>query len=58
MQIYLRNDFLRYDILQNEMPFDVKYPELKPEVTGAMEEAMHFTVWRIYPKFESHSGLC
>lgn len=40
------------------MPFDVKYPELKPEVTGAMKEAMHYTVWRIYPKFGSHSGLC
>ena len=26
-------------ILQNGIPFEVKYPELKPEVIEAMEEA-------------------
>lgn len=33
------NMFLRQVILHNGIPFEVKYPELKPEVLEAMEEA-------------------
>ena len=33
------NMFLRQVILQNGIPFEVKYPELKPEVIEAMTEA-------------------
>ena len=33
------NMFLRQVILQNGIPFEVKYPEFKPEVIKAMEEA-------------------
>ncbi len=33
------NMFLRQVILRNGLPFEVKYPELKPEVVEAMEEA-------------------
>lgn len=33
------NMFLRQVILQNGIPFEVKYPELRPEVIEAMEEA-------------------
>ena len=33
------NIFLRQVILQNGIPFEVKYPELKQEVIEAMEEA-------------------
>ena len=33
------NMFLRQVILQNGLPFKVKYPEFKPEVVEAMEEA-------------------
>ncbi|MCM1201888.1 MAG: type II toxin-antitoxin system RelB/DinJ family antitoxin [Bacteroides fragilis] len=33
------NMFLRQVILQNGIPFEVKYPEFKPEVLEAMEEA-------------------
>ncbi len=33
------NMFLRQVILHNGIPFDVKYPEFKPEVIEAMEEA-------------------
>lgn len=33
------NMFLRQVILQNGIPFEVKYPEFKPEVIEAMEEA-------------------
>lgn len=33
------NMFLKQVILQNGIPFEVKYPELKPEVVEAMEEA-------------------
>ena len=31
--------FLRQVILQNGIPFEVKYPEFRPEVIEAMEEA-------------------
>lgn len=33
------NMFLRQVILQRGIPFEVKYPEFKPEVIEAMEEA-------------------
>ena len=33
------NMFLRQVILQNGIPFEVKYPEFKPEAIEAMEEA-------------------
>ena len=33
------NMFLRQVILRNGIPFEVKYPEFKPEVIEAMEEA-------------------
>lgn len=33
------NIFLKQVILQNGIPFEVKYPEYKPEVIEAMEEA-------------------
>lgn len=33
------NMFLRQVILRGGIPFDVKYPEYKPEVIAAMEEA-------------------
>lgn len=33
------NMFLRQVILHNGIPFEVKYPEFKPEVIEAMEEA-------------------
>lgn len=33
------NMFLKQVILQNGIPFEVKYPEFKPEVIDAMEEA-------------------
>lgn len=33
------NIFLRQVILQNGIPFEVKYPEFKPEVIEAMKEA-------------------
>lgn len=33
------NMFLKQVILQNGLPFEVKYPELRPEVIEAMEEA-------------------
>lgn len=33
------NMFLRQVVLQNGIPFEVKYPEFKPEVIEAMEEA-------------------
>lgn len=33
------NMFLRQVILHNGIPFDVAYPELKPEVIEAMDEA-------------------
>lgn len=33
------NMFLKQVILRNGIPFEVKYPELKPEVIEAMEEA-------------------
>ena len=33
------NMFLKQVILQNGIPFEIKYPELKPEVIEAMEEA-------------------
>ncbi len=33
------NMFLRQVILQNGIPFEVKYPEFRPEVIEAMEEA-------------------
>lgn len=33
------NMFLRQVILQNGIPFEVKYPEFKPEVVEAMVEA-------------------
>lgn len=33
------NMFLKQVILRNGLPFEVKYPELKPEVIEAMEEA-------------------
>ena len=33
------NMFLKQVILRNGIPFEVKYPELKPEVVEAMEEA-------------------
>ena len=31
--------FLKQVILQNGIPLEVKYPEFKPEVIAAMEEA-------------------
>lgn len=33
------NMFLKQVILNNGIPFEVKYPEFKPEVIEAMEEA-------------------
>ena len=33
------NMFLKQVILHNGIPFEVKYPEFKPEVIEAMEEA-------------------
>ena len=33
------NMFLKQVILHNGLPFEVKYPEFKPEVIEAMEEA-------------------
>lgn len=33
------NMFLKQVILRNGLPFEVKYPEPKPEVAEAMEEA-------------------
>lgn len=33
------NMFLRQVILHNGIPFEIKYPEFKPEVIEAMEEA-------------------
>ena len=33
------NMFLKQVILQNGIPFEIKYPEFKPEVIEAMEEA-------------------
>ena len=33
------NMFLKQVILQNGIPFEVKYPEFRPEVIEAMEEA-------------------
>ncbi|RKI44302.1 type II toxin-antitoxin system RelB/DinJ family antitoxin [bacterium D16-51] len=33
------NMFLRQVILHNGIPFEIKYPSLKPEVIEAMEEA-------------------
>ena len=33
------NMFLRQVILQNGIPFEVKYPEFRPEVMDALEEA-------------------
>ncbi len=33
------NMFLKQVVLQNGIPFDVKYPKFKPEVIEAMEEA-------------------
>lgn len=33
------NMFLKQVVLRNGIPFDVKYPEFKPEVVEAMEEA-------------------
>lgn len=33
------NMFLKQVVLHNGIPFDVKYPEFKPEVVEAMEEA-------------------
>lgn len=33
------NMFLKQVVLCNGIPFDVKYPEFKPEVVEAMEEA-------------------
>lgn len=33
------NMFLKQVVLQNGIPFEIKYPELKPEVVQAMEEA-------------------
>ena len=33
------NMFLRQVVLRGGIPFDVKYPEFKPEVIDAMEEA-------------------
>lgn len=33
------NIFLRQVILRNGIPFDITYPEFKPEVIEAMEEA-------------------
>lgn len=33
------NMFLKQVVLHNGIPFEVKYPQLKPEVTEAMEEA-------------------
>lgn len=33
------NMFLKQVILRGGIPFEVKYPELKPEVIEAMEEA-------------------
>lgn len=33
------NMFLKQVVLQDGIPFDVKYPRLKPEVIEAMEEA-------------------
>ena len=33
------NIFLKQILLQGGIPFDVKYPEYKPEVIEAMEEA-------------------
>ncbi len=33
------NMFLKQVILQRGLPFEVKYPEYKPEVLEAMEEA-------------------
>lgn len=37
--IIILNMFLRQVVLQNGIPFEVKYPEYKPEVIEAMEEA-------------------
>jgi DNA-damage-inducible protein J len=33
------NVYLRQIILQQKIPFEIKYPEFKPEVIAAMEEA-------------------
>lgn len=33
------NMFLKQVILQNGIPFEIKYPDFKPEVIAAMEEA-------------------
>ena len=33
------NMFLKQGVWRNGIPFDVKYPEFKPEVVEAMEEA-------------------
>lgn len=33
------NIFLKQVVLQNGIPFDVKYPKFKPEAIEAMEEA-------------------
>lgn len=33
------NMFLKQVILQNGLPFEVKYPQLKPDIIEAMEEA-------------------
>ena len=33
------NIFLKQVVLRKGIPFDIKYPELKPEVIEAMEEA-------------------
>lgn len=37
------NMFLKQVILQNGIPFEVKYPEFKPEVMEAMDEARHIS---------------
>lgn len=49
------NMFLKQIILQNGIPFAVKYPEYKPEVIEAMEEAKRLSRDPNTKKYDSFS---
>lgn len=49
------NMFLRQVVLQNGIPFEVKYPEFKPEVIEAMEEAKRISVAPNTKRYHSFS---
>lgn len=49
------NLFLKQIILQNGIPFAIKYPEYKPEVIEAMEEAKRLSRDPSTKKYDSFS---